>query len=859
MISKSTNTSQGTGLALLIDWAIGQDNWIQKLVTDVIKTQRRLSDERIAILYALLLCDKELTQGDSPIVEPLPASQVSSASPTNMRLISLKHIGNVNALARDQEIEFHKRLTICYGENASGKTGYVRVLKRAAAVRTADPILPNIHGGGFGQMPQVRIKIVVDDEERVINWQGEQGIQPLTHVDVFDARAAVVHLADDLTYSYTPGDLSLFPLVSDGIERVKVKLQDEREERKPPTNASVNHFQRQTSLYAKIEGLGPSTDLEELEALAQVSAEDETSLPGLCEKVAALESGSVQQQIEGTIQEQDTLAGVLSIAETISGFDRDAYQEAIVALRTARFNHEQATQEALIGEHIPGILGDAWHAFVEAAEDYIREIGLDPYPELGDPCIYCRQPLHGAAVGLVRKYRDYCNAALRQAVEQARERIQTFWKAVSNLRLDETARAVDRISQALPDPLNQPATLTAAQEVIQHARLLYKAMAAEEDCPITPESLREAEKTVRTAAKVADTTLTNLRKQGEERETALAEEQARLMELQARLTLRELMPTIRDHVQAARWVDRSGAYLRSFQGIKRSLTDTAKRGSAEVMNRHFQERFREECDALCAPQVTLDFPGREGESRRRKLLTPEYGLDEVLSEGEQKAIALADFLAEATLKPDRSPIVFDDPVTSLDHKRLRHVVNRVVELSRHRQVIVFTHDIWFAAELLGCLEREPNECAFYDVTAEDQRIGLVERGSHPRTDTFNDRKRKITTLISEAAKETGETRQALVEKGYEELRGACEIVVEKDLLKGVTERYRPNVRMTVLDQIRADRLPSARRRIVQVFDSCCRFIASHSQPLVTRGVRPTLDDLKDDWKTLQDARREYLR
>ena len=39
--------------------------------------------------------------------------------------------------------------------------------------------------------------------------------------------------------------------------------------------------------------------------------------------------------------------------------------------------------------------------------------------------------------------------------------------------------------------------------------------------------------------------------------------------------------------------------------------------------------------------------------------------------------------------------------------------------------------------------------------------------------------------------------------------GACEIVVEKDLLKGVTERYRPNIRMTVLRQISADRLPDA--------------------------------------------------
>ena len=257
--------------------------------------------------------------------------------------------------------------------------------------------------------------------------------------------------------------------------------------------------------------------------------------------------------------------------------------------------------------------------------------------------------------------------------------------------------------------------------------------------------------------------------------------------------------------------------------------------------------------------MTLDFPGREGLGRRRKLLSPEHGLDEILSEGEQKVVALADFLAEASLKPDRSPIVMDDPVTSLDHKRLQHVVDRVVELSRDRQVIVFTHDIWFAAELLARFERAPHDCAFYNVTSEGRRIGLIERGSHPRTDTFRDRKRRITTLITRADAETGVARRESTEKGYEELRGMCEIVVEQDLLKGVTQRYRPNVRMTVLDQIRTDLLPAAFQVIVPIFQKCCRIIASHSQPLTTLGVRPDLDELRLDLNALQDARREYLR
>ena len=858
-MSERTKTAQVSGLRLLIEWANDRDHWIRKLVADVIATRSELSDQGIADLSDRFLREKGLDQRDPLIVERLHAPQHSATATKTIHLVSLEHIENVNALTPDQKIELHPRLTICFGENASGKTGYVRILKRAAAVRTAQPVLPNIHTSIARQEPRATIKIKLGDEEQSIDWRGEEYVEVLNRVNVFDARAAVVHLTEDLSYSYTPADLSLFPLVLNGIERVQKKLQAAQKERQPRQNPFVSHFRRESELYAKIDGLGPSTDLQEIETLAQVSDEEEASLPELHKKVAALQSDSVQIQIEATKQEKTTLAAVLSIAETIAGFGREAYREALVDLRTTRVNLEQATREALTGENVPGILGPGWQAFIEAAEGYIREVGLDPYPSSDVPCIYCRQPLDDAAAKLIQKYRDYCNAELRRTVEQAAGRVQALCGAVGALPLEETRRDVDRLPQAQKKPDGQHSATTAAMEVIRHATLLQEAVADEEDCPSIPESFREARNTVRTAAEAAAITLADLRSQGDQRQQRFVKEQGRLLALEERLRLRDLMPDIRDHVQAAQWAAHCERELQAFQRIKRSLTETAKQASDKVLNRRFQDRFQEECESLHAPSVALNFPGREGQIRRRKLLTPEHGLGEILSEGEQKVIALADFLAEAALIPDGSPIVLDDPVTSLDHKRLRHVVDRIFEISQHRQVVVFTHDIWFAAELFDRFERKPNECWFYEMTTEDQHIGLIERRSHPRTDTFRDRKRQIEDLIEQAAQEAGEKRQASIKKGYEALRGACEIVVEKDLLKGVTERYRPNVRMTVLDQIRADRLPDAIRKVLEVFDRCSRIISSHSQPQVTLAVLPTLDDLKDDWKALQDARKEYLR
>lgn len=53
------------------------------------------------------------------------------------------------------------------------------------------------------------------------------------------------------------------------------------------------------------------------------------------------------------------------------------------------------------------------------------------------------------------------------------------------------------------------------------------------------------------------------------------------------------------------------------------------------------------------------------------------------------------FLAEVGLNGGKGGIVFDDPVSSLDHRRRERVAKRLAVEAVKRQVIVFTHDIYF--------------------------------------------------------------------------------------------------------------------------------------------------------------------
>jgi len=73
-----------------------------------------------------------------------------------------------------------------------------------------------------------------------------------------------------------------------------------------------------------------------------------------------------------------------------------------------------------------------------------------------------------------------------------------------------------------------------------------------------------------------------------------------------------------------------------------------------MINQSFDALFAEECAALRAPTLKVQFVGRQGKAQRRKVLRGQHKPSKVLSEGEQKVLAIADFLAEHVSRASRN-------------------------------------------------------------------------------------------------------------------------------------------------------------------------------------------------------------
>jgi energy-coupling factor transporter ATP-binding protein EcfA2 len=840
---------------LLVSWASGQAQWVRQVVGTILQHRRDLTDKEVESAYDLLLEETSLKPAASTLSHaPVATVQTQATPDAELQLLMLSELAHINALAPGQTLEFHPKLTIVYGENGTGKTGFVRVFKALAGSRSVEDILDDISATVAGK-PNAKVLFTYGGNTKTVEWQGEKGLAPLTAIQIFDSAGAVLHLNQDLTYIYTPGEVALYPLVQHAIEKVRQRLEAAIAARiasAPNVSVLQTQFQSGTAAAKAISTLDAKTNVAELVILATLTPSEEQERQTVQKEIEGLQAGSVTAEIKVGETAKSALEAALNAVRLIQIMDVGSYNGAVESLRVATENRDHAASSSLAGAAIPGVLKPVWKQFIEAGEQYIAaELNAGMYPKQGDACIYCQQPLATAAVELIQAYRSYCNdqhqSSVREAqaaLDQSRSQLLAF--DFNKLRVTaEEATSGSTFDHSVLAILKQADAFANAAKAGQQ----FQWVSAETDA-------KAAGAPIQKEVERLTTLITELRTADSAREESVRKRRARLAELDDRATLAKIMPNVNDCVGAAKWVATAERHSKGFAGILRALTLNAKTATEKLLNADFETRFHEECKSLAAPAVKLAFPARSGQVTRRKVLSEKHALKAILSEGEQKVIALADFLAEVGQRKPFGPVVFDDPVNSLDYSRMQQVAARITKLSQERQVIIFTHNIVFVAAMLAHLEAIKSQYTYYDIQ-KSNRPGVVTRGTHPRLDTVKNLTGKINALIQDAGKVGGQEQLGLVEQGYALIRNVCELIVEQELFGAATERFRPNVRITTLPNIKFDRLEAAVQAIVPVFEKACSYITAHSQPLETLNTRPTLDDLKNNWAIIQDARNAY--
>jgi hypothetical protein len=673
---------------------------------------------------------------------------------------------------------------------------------------------------------------------------------------VFDADAVSLHVDSDLGYVYTPAELALFAHVAVGLQGVQQKTASEISSLVTGANPFLQKFSRGTAIYPLIETLGAATDLGEIEAAAFIENDGDEIYERLTSEVGALRANTVDALLSNAQQAERELRRLSSLAATIKGFDEARYSASLAAVADAETRRAEAREQLFAADELPGEPDEHWQDFVTAGEAYRRHVGGDQYPQPGDACIYCMQELSPAARALLARYKTFLDetlvrhlAATQGALATARltlieAELVRAKEYVTERALDDEAPAwTSRVAKLLVDATTT-VDETAASRAVSCVALATDAASVElEIAPVLDAAVNLAKQLASDKANAA---------------TALVNKQKELAELGARIELRKNLAGAKEYVRRAKRAQQLEKLSRSISnGAAKQLTIQSKLASEDLVNKNFETLFAEECLRLSAPKVALRFQGRSGQAQRKKVVA-NYRPSAVLSEGEQKVLALADFLAESRMRGIKAPLVFDDPVTSLDYRRLDEVAARIQNLAETHQVIVLTHNIMFASALISSRQNKKLRAKIYEVRDGGDQKGVLAADVEPQLDSPADLAKRINVKLQEMPRAEAVIQDALIKEAYDLLRAWCEAFVEQELLQNVTQRYRHNIMMTKLSKIDAARLGPAVAAIQTLFARACDRMTGHSHAAEKMSTKPTVAEFQEDWDRAKAARSAYL-
>ena len=847
-------------------WSIGRPAWQCDALRRII-TKETLDESDRAELENLCrqIPGALAANGASLVAVPLALCHLPPA-PNAQTSVSLEYLNNltgVNRLPTGQKVTFGQApgLTVIYGDNGTGKSGYVRVIKKACRTRGAPPVIQPDAFSPTHSKASCEIGIKTASGSDKINWtDGTTADEKLGNVFVFDNVAADHYLSTDGPASFTPYGLDVLLKLTKICDAVGLKIKEDiatldREIATGKLSLEKHPNTVVGNALSKIDAKTQSANILLLGDMSAVEAKRLTDLQALLgsdPKKKAQETRAAKKRIDAFNVRLEENAGQLA---TVRANElKECFENATATALAAKSSTESRFDKGILvgtGSHL-------WRAMWEAARTFSNESAYpkDAFPHTGEDarCVLCQRPFSGdsAAISLTQSFEIFCNDDIQKAAKTASKKLVDTAK----LFCDRNALKTDyeKISTDLSGAT--PAELKILDEFVKEA----------DDCLATikksiiagnwavPVSLTATPSSVLT--NLSDTLETRAKtEESADDPTARLALQNECNELLAKLWLKTVKTEIENLIANYQQLEVLNTRLNDTK--TNSITTKNSDLTKELVTDTYCQRFSDEVKELgvCTVKVKLEeLSGSKGEKKfgiRLVGTTGKINIQDIVSEGEQRCISLAAFLAELSQSSHQSALVFDDPVSSLDHNHRSRIAARLVKEVKKRQVIVFTHDTVFLNDLVTEAYSNNTPKLTYFLQWDNQRPGWFEVGLPWDCKSPEDRLAKLKHEQSVLTKAwqpiPNEDQKAKMFTAYGRLRNTIECIIEKVVFGDVVVRFRSYVdlkkeklqRVIGFNQTEFD-------EIQRIFKKCCNITDAHDHPASKQAATPTPDDLQKD-------------
>lgn len=838
-------------------FAIGLPYWA-KFLAEKILSGNAVSDNDINTSYFFLLELLKLTEEtEKPEISIDYNSANAGSYKADLLLTKLENVVGVNALTENQTIEFCPNLTIIYGANGSGKSGYIRLLKNVFYSKAPETILSNIHIENGHKPINAKFTFKSNNTEILLEFAEKYNAE-FEQFAVFDGKSVLSHLENKNEFEFRPAGLGFFADYTNAIIRVEQKLIVDIQTKQSGYTANDLSalFDGNSEIKTLVQNLKAETKIDDLKKNTPFSDEDKSQKETIQKQYDELLLASIGKEKE--IKNLEGIKSLLSqnkqaIEKLNQYFTTEVIAKVTAAIIECVTKVATAKAEGIQNfktDNIEGIGTAEWKNFIVAAETFAKTQKAENaiYPEVGDNCLLCQQPISDEAQKLVLNYWTFIKSVAEQSAKQAQEKLDKAKQSYENLNFDLFPQ-----DNSLTIWLTEkyPNELEALKQKLSEQKSIAQNIVSDIESKIAKERAEikiSVEQHTTTEAAIA--TYIKLLKEDEQ-----SKELEKILSSKLLLEHKEKFNThfskFETYVSNQIWLKKAN----KADYAKRKITDTEKALSHKYFNQKYIDTFNDECKKLNGNfGIDINHTGSAGKSYRQLKLKGRNP-NSVLSEGEQKVIAIADFLAEMHLSEVNRGIIFDDPVTSLDEKRKSEIAERLVKEALLKQVIIFTHDLVFVSSLIGhCKENNAgNDCHWIE-NVDGSKPGTIWLRNTPSFEKDYKTSGKAQGYYDEAKKLAPEQREDKMKNGFAALRTSYETQVVFGLFKGVVQRFEERVSVDSLKSVFFT--TEIRDEILDSFYQCCRYMEGHSHSDKYAYKKPELENLNEEIKRFDEIKKK---
>jgi energy-coupling factor transporter ATP-binding protein EcfA2 len=837
----------------IVEWSQSQPAWRQNVIAKLARGESIDDDEIQAITQGLVDGTTEVS------AQPVQAHDFSTGQAEAKR-VSLTGVGdlrNVNGLSRGQTLTFSENgLTVIYGDNGSGKSGYARLIKSAVGARHDEPVLPHAFDPVAGSDQEATISYKVDDQLNEEKWPvADTSI--LRQIHFYDEHCGDIYVGSDTEVTYRLSTLKLFDDLVVVSDRVAQQIERLLAANQGKTTAlpRLEGDTASTEFIAKFSSATTDADIYAICSLPEGSEERVAALVNEGNRLRATNPESERRRLQVASVSLDGLAsGLVEINRLLSSVAQAAAVQTAEDARNLRQAAAIASAQDFSGEPLTGVGSATWRALWASAEAYVQEeIPSTGFPatDEGDRCPLCQQELGDDAADRMRRFHHFVHNETEKNASAAEAKLRAVQRELAALATSSSdwsaaTTYLDVHDAATAEAVKQ--SLSAA--ALARARLMERLGGTTEveltEVPL-PDSaaLRELAKTIKGQADGIDSTVfqkqlaeIDREKVELEHKSLLAQVRSDLLKERDRLIERKKIESVRSKV--------------STRGVTTKATDLTRQYVTSAM----ADRFTRESQSLKLERLKLgDRGGSKAKQRQRPELIGTPGAHrprDILSEGEQTALGLAGLFTEVYFDDSKSSLVLDDPVSSLDHERRSKVAERLVELAKERQVIVFTHDLSFAGYLARSAKNKKVHLEERVIERSGSRVPGSVGTEHPwkakdARRRLGDLEAELARIKKDCASWNEETYSERVNAWAGKLSQTWERILRTEVINPVVDRATEDVQPNML-KVLVRITEEDNGDFQEGYSKVTEWVARHDQSEDKSTVPPTTDELDAELK-----------